>query len=130
MSDGRGKAFAEQLNDLEASGNVDRFVSEAFRRDAELTRPESHQQLQGNEGARVFWQQYLAYFDTIRSDFSRVTDTGPLSVLEWQSKGRLRGGGDITYRGVSVLDFDEDGQIARFATYYDTTPFHTTPTTG
>jgi hypothetical protein len=129
MSDGRGKAFAEQLNDLEASGNVDGFVSQAFRPDAELMRPESHQELRGDQGARVFWQQYLAYFDTIRSDFSRITDTGPLSVLEWESKGRLRGGADITYRGVSLLDFDEDGRIGRFATYYDTTPFHTTPTT-
>ena len=127
MSDGRGKAFAEQLNDLEAGGNVDRFVSEAFHPDAVLVRPELR--MQGEEGARLFWQQYLAYFDSVRSDFSRITDTGLLSVLEWQSKGRLRGGPDITYRGVSVLDFDEDGRITRFATYYDTMPFQPTHAT-
>ena len=123
----RAQGFAAQLNDLEASGDVERFVASVFTDDAELVRPEAQQHRQGGRGARAFWQQYLAHFDTIRSEFDRLVDTGELSVLEWRSNGRLRSGTEITYRGVSILDFDDGGRVRRFATYYDTTPFHASP---
>ena len=72
---------------------------------------------------RAFWQQYLDQFATIRSEFSRVAEAGPLGELEWTSKGSLgssQGGSDIEYQGVSLLEFGDDGQVTRFATYYDT----------
>lgn len=123
----RAQAFADQLNELESGGDVERFVNEVFSTEVELVRPEAHQQLAGQDGARTFWSQYLAHFDSIRSEFSRVVDSDGLGVLEWRSTGRLRTGADITYSGVSVLDFDADGRVGRFATYYDTTPFHAAP---
>ena len=123
----RAQAFADQLNKLEADGDVDRFVGEVFAAEVELVRPESHQQLSGHDGARTFWTQYLAHFDSIRSEFSRVVDSDDLGVLEWRSTGRLRTGADIAYSGVSVLDLDGEGRVRRFATYYDTTPFHAAP---
>ena len=123
MSD-HASAFAERLNQLEADGDVESFVAGVFTDDAELVRPEAHQRLQGGPGARSFWQQYLDHFDTVSSEFSRVVTADALGVLEWTSRGRLRGGGDITYSGVSLLDLDGEGRVTRFATYYDTTPFH------
>ena len=129
MSD-RAQRFATQLDELEASGDVERFVTSLFADDAQLVRPEAQQQLQGERGARAFWQQYLAHFDTISSELDRLVDTGELSVLEWRSNRRLRTGSEITYRGVSILDFDKNGRVRRFATYYDTTPFHASPSVG
>ena len=126
----RAQGFAAHLNELEAGGDVEQFVASVFTEDAELVRPEAQQQLQGGSGARVFWEQYLAHFDTIRSDFVRLVDTDQLSVLEWRSQGRLRSGAAITYSGVSILDFDEGGRVRRFATYYDTSPFHAPPLPG
>ena len=123
----RAQTFADQLNELEAGGDVDRFVTAVFATEVELVRPEAHQQLAGQDGARTFWTQYLAHFDSIRSEFSRVADSDGLGVLEWRSTGRLRTGSDIAYAGVSVLDFDGEGLVRRFATYYDTTPFHADP---
>ena len=41
-------------------------------------------------------------------------------MLEWESKGTLESGRDISYAGVSLLTFDADGTVSRFATYYDT----------
>ena len=123
MVDG-AQGFASELNRLEADGDVERFVSAVFADDPELIRPEAHQRLQGAEGAHHFWRQYLTHFDSVASEFSRVVEQGSLGVLEWTSRGRLRGGGNITYSGVSLLDLDDAGRVRRFATYYDTTPFH------
>ena len=130
MPNDRAQAFADRLQQLETSGDVDAFVAEAFTDDAELSRPEARQHVSGGAGAATFWTQYLAQFDTIRSDFVRLVDTDQLSVLEWRSQGRLRSGAAITYSGVSILDFDEGGRVRRFATYYDTSPFHARPLTG
>ena len=124
----RSEQFAAALNALEDGGDLDDFVS-LFADDVELYRPETGQQLDGPSGARSFWEQYLATFDRIRSDFSRVVD-GEVGVLEWTSTGRLASGADITYAGVSLLDFDESGRVTRFATYFDTQAFGPEPVTS
>lgn len=122
MTDDRARAFAAALQDLEKTGDVAGFVSGVFADDAELVRPETGQQERGTAGARQFWQQYVDQFQEIRSEFARVVD-GEVAVLEWTSSGRLGSGADISYSGVSLLDFGGDGRVTRFATYYDTTPF-------
>ena len=125
MATNRTEQFADALHTLEDGGDLDAFVA-VFADDVELYRPETQQKLAGTSGARAFWEQYLATFDRIRSDFSRVVD-GEIGVLEWTSTGRLTGGEDITYAGVSLLDFDEAGLVTRFATYFDTQAFGPEP---
>lgn len=122
--------FADALQALEADGDVEAFVSSVFASDAVLLRPETGQELTGTDGAREYWQQYLAQFGQVRSEFSRITDADGLGVLEWASSGTLPDGGDISYTGVSLLDLDGDGRVTRFATYFDTAKFATLPTTG
>lgn len=121
----RTEDFAAALHALEGGGDLDTFVA-VFADDVELHRPETQQQLEGPDGARTFWRQYLATFDRVSSDFSRVVD-GRVGVLEWTSTGQRNGGADITYAGVSLLDFDDDGLVTRFATYFDTQAFGATP---
>ena len=122
MTTDRAQSFAAALQDLERTQDVDRFVSGTFADDVELVRPETGQRERGTGGATQFWQQYVDQFEEIRSEFDRVVE-GDVAVLEWTSTGRLNGGSDISYRGVSVLDFDGDGRVTRFAAYYDTMPF-------
>ena len=128
MATNRTEQFADALHALEDGGDLDAFVA-VFADDVELYRPETQQKLAGTSGARAFWEQYLATFERIRSDFSRVVD-GEVGVLEWTSTGRLAGGTDITYAGVSLLDFDEAGLVTRFATYFDTQAFGPEPATS
>jgi hypothetical protein len=125
MATNRTEQFADALHELESGGDLDAFVA-VFADDVELYRPETQQRLRGTAGARSFWQQYLATFDEIGSDFSRVVD-GEVGVLEWTSTGRLAGGAPITYAGVSLLDFDDAGKVTRFATYFDTQAFGPDP---
>jgi ketosteroid isomerase-like protein len=125
MATNRTEEFADALHELESGGDLDAFVA-VFADDVELYRPETSQHLDGIGGARSFWEQYLATFDHISSDFSRVVDGG-VGVLEWTSTGELAGGTPISYAGVSLLDFDEAGKVTRFATYFDTQAFGPAP---
>jgi ketosteroid isomerase-like protein len=119
MATDRAPAFAEALQTFEQDRDLDAFAR-VFAPDAELLRPEQRSGEQGEDGLRTFWQQYLDQFATIRSEFSRVAEAGPLGELEWTSKGSLGGGAEVEYEGVSLLEFGDDGRVTRFATYYDT----------
>lgn len=44
--------------------------------------------------------------------------------MEWEASGQLKGGHDIAYRGVSLLDVDGE-QVKAFRTYYDSAAFVT-----
>lgn len=123
MSDEHAQAFADALQQLESSGDVDAFVQDQFADGATLLRPEVEQEVSGSDGARQYWQQYLGQFSDIASSFDRITGSGNLGVLEWTSTGTLAAGAAINYRGVSLLDFDDQGKVSRFATYFDTAPF-------
>jgi ketosteroid isomerase-like protein len=116
--------FADALQRLEQDRSLDELL-ELFAEDAELHRPETGTVLHGREGARSFWQSYLEQFEAISSTFSRVHEAGELGELEWTSEGRLAGGEAVTYTGCSLLVLSSDGQVNRFATYYDTAPFVT-----
>ncbi len=118
----RSQEFADRMTEFERDRDVDSFVSDIFAADVELVRPETGRQLSGHDGARTFWQEYVHRFQQVESTFSRVRD-GELGVLEWTSSAQLPNGTDIVYAGVSLLDFDAEGQVQRFSTYYDTGVF-------
>ena len=119
MSADRAQTFAQALQQFEKDHDLDAFAR-VFADDAQVLRPEQRGGGQGQDGVRTFWQQYLDQFGSIRSEFSRVVESGPLGELEWTSKGALGSGTDVEYQGVSLLEFDDQGLVKRFATYYDT----------
>ena len=118
----RAQEFADALQRLEQDGDLEPFLSQ-FSDDVRLLRPETGGQEQGADGARRFWQAYLDQFGDIASTFGRVEDAGRLGELEWTSTGHLKTGHDISYTGVSLLEHDDAGKVARFVSYYDTAAF-------
>ncbi len=76
----------------------------------------------GVDGARDFWQRYLNNFASIRSEFSHSTSSEDTGVMEWEATGQLKDGGDIRYRGVSLIEV-KGGRVTAFRTYYDSAAF-------
>ncbi|WP_199313882.1 nuclear transport factor 2 family protein [Leptolyngbya sp. FACHB-671] len=113
--------FMQTLQQIEKTGEVEPLV-ELFSNDAELTNLAMLEPLKGKEGARQFWQKYLSVFDRIHSEFTHVVEANDSSVLEWVSKGALSTSEEITYRGVSILEFNH-GKVQHFRTYYDSAAF-------
>ncbi|MDB5297136.1 MAG: hypothetical protein JWO31_3119 [Phycisphaerales bacterium] len=114
--------FIAALKQAEESKSPDPLVA-VFAPDAELDNPSRSVVRKGTGGAGEFWKDYLSAFDGIRSEFTHVIESKDAATLEWKSQGTLaHGGGPVTYRGVSVVEFAGD-KVKRFATYYDSATF-------
>jgi limonene-1,2-epoxide hydrolase len=113
--------FIEALRALEETNDLERMVS-LFADGAEISNPMETTPLHGQEGARKFWRTYRDSFEEIHSDFSKILESDETAMLEWNSRGRLRGDRPIDYSGVSVLEL-RDGRVHRFRTYFDGRPF-------
>ena len=116
---GMAQTFADSLQRTEDTRDPEPLVR-LFSEDAELHNLAiSHQ---GLDGARQFWDTYLQQFKSIRSEFSHLIESDGQAALVWTSKGTLKDGHPITYRGVSVIEFDGD-KVHRFETVYDSAAF-------
>lgn len=113
--------FMHTLQEIEETGKVESLVA-LFADDAELINLAMLEPLTGQEGAHRFWQKYLSVFDRIHSEFTNIVENDDTSMLEWVSKGTLSSSEEITYRGISVLEF-KNGKVQRFRTYYDSASF-------
>ncbi len=116
-----GQLFEAALQRLDETGEPDALL-ERFSDGAELHRPEVDRHRPTTD-AQAFWTAYREQFDEVSTEFTHRAETDQHAALEWQSKGRLAAGRDITYRGVSLLTLDDTGLVTRFATYYDTAAF-------
>jgi ketosteroid isomerase-like protein len=119
MTDNRTSAFADALQRFEQDHDLATFAA-VFTEDAEMSRPERQQTQPNQQDVSTFWLAYLEQFHDIRSDFHRIAEGGNLGELEWESTGTLESGQAVSYTGVSLLTFNDEGKVTRFATYYDT----------
>ncbi|EHR60560.1 nuclear transport factor 2 family protein [Saccharomonospora cyanea] len=118
----RADGFAAALRSFEDTGDSSR-LRELFGPDPELVRPQVATSDEGTSDVTRFWEEYRSQFSQLSTEFVRVVESGDLGVLEWVSRGTLTTGHPIEYRGISLLDFDDQNRIRRFATYFDTAAF-------
>ena len=116
------QTFMKTLQQAETDGDVDPLV-ELFGEDAVLHALTTKREHSGPSGAEQFWSEYLGQFEEIKSEFGHVAAEGNIANCEWTSTGKLDGGREIEYVGVSLLEFADDGKIERFRTYYDSAAF-------
>lgn len=110
----------DALKAYEAEGDVDALVG-CFTDDAALERL-THKTYKGKDDTERFWLEYLEPFEEIATEFFNVTEDDDGAVLEWVSKGNLKGGKALHYKGVSSLSFEGD-KVKGFRTYYDSAAF-------
>lgn len=110
------QAFLDAIARLEVEGELDPMLR-LFHADARLENPHLGS-IAGEDAARRFWAGYRGAFDSIRSEFRRIVREGDTCVIEWASEGRGPSGDRVSYRGVSVVEF-EGNRIRRFSAYFD-----------
>ncbi|HVG48988.1 MAG TPA: nuclear transport factor 2 family protein [Rubellimicrobium sp.] len=116
---GMADTFAKALQQTEESRDPEPLLR-LFADEAELRNLAIAET--GLDGARRFWETYLAQFQNIRSEFSHMIEEGGQAALVWTSEGALKDGQPIRYRGVSILELDGD-KVRRFETVYDSAAF-------
>ena len=114
-------SFMKGLQEAERTRDVEPLVR-LFSEDAEVESPMLHRAHRGHDGARQFWKEYLGAFGEVRSQFTDTRRGESSATLEWKSDGTLPDGKPISYRGVSLIEFD-GGKVKRFRTYYDSAAF-------
>lgn len=117
MATEQAQRFIDALHRLEEQGEVDEMVS-MYSEQAELSNPTDDEPHRGPKGARDFWSAYRSSFEEIHSEFRNVCASDQAVMLEWTSRGRLAGGGEVRYDGVSVVEY-QDGSVRRFRAYFD-----------
>jgi ketosteroid isomerase-like protein len=114
------QTFMQALQTTEQSRDPAALVA-LFAEDSSLQNLTT-QVWQGVDGAQGFWEAYLSNFESIRSEFFHHSDDGQTGVMEWKAEGKLKGGHELSYRGVSVIEHD-GSRVKAFRTYYDSAAF-------
>lgn len=126
--------FIDTLHAIEGGDTtgIDRMV-ELFAENAELTNPiieRAGSPRSGRNQVATFWQNYRASFTDIQSEFYDITSSERAAGLFWRSTGTLATGAPLAYEGVSLLEFDDTGKIARFKGYFDSDQVVAKPATA
>jgi hypothetical protein len=115
--DARTHCFIEALERLERDRDAEPLAA-LHAEAAKVGNTVSSETFSGPDGARRFWEEYRATFETIESEFRAVIDSDDATALEWRSTGTGAEGADFAYEGVSVIEW-EGNRIKRFAAYFD-----------
>ena len=90
--------------------------------DAELMKLDERNETSGKDGAKTFWEDYRNVFGDLETTFTGSVIGETSAALEWTSTGTLRSGSPFTYRGVTVIEGDEN-RLTGVRTYYDSAAF-------
>jgi ketosteroid isomerase-like protein len=113
--------FTAALHTIDSDRDVTSMV-ELTGDDAELVKLDERHQTSGKDGAKVFWEDYRNVFGDLETTFTSSVVGETRAALEWTSTGTLRSGKAFTYRGVTVIEGD-DQQLTGVRTYYDSAAF-------
>ena len=113
--------FTAALHHLVAEGDPQLLV-DLTGDDAVLIKLDQHHEARGRDGARRFWEDYRNVFGDIETTFTQTIVGEGSAALEWTSQGRLSTGRPITYRGVTVIEGDDE-RLSGVRTYYDSAAF-------
>lgn len=72
----------------------------------------------GQAGVRRYLQNELPLEENIECRFAEPVVAGDRAVVEWWASWTERGQ-DLTYAGVTILRFDEQGQVTDHRDYYN-----------
>ena len=113
--------FADALHRIDADRDTGPMV-ELTADDAELMKLDGNHQATGKDGATTFWEDYRNVFGDLETTFTGSVIGESSAALEWTSTGTLRSGSPFTYRGVTVIEGDEN-RLTGVRTYYDSAAF-------
>ncbi|SRR6056297_51994 len=108
--------FIAAIAALERDGDTDPIAA-LYSETARCGNVIEPERFEGPEGAGAFWGAYRSQFADITSTYEAVVAGETSATLEWQSEATIDDE-SLTYRGVTVLEFD-DGRIVRSCAYFD-----------
>jgi len=120
----KAQEFIDALHALEEGTEddlaplVEQYADDATLNNAalELKGESAH----GKDAILAFWTEYKQQLGQARSKFHHITTGERAAGLFWTTQGTSPGGEEVHYHGVSLLEFNDNGDIQFFRGYYDT----------
>lgn len=109
--------FINALHKLEETGDPAEIAA-LYAENAEIVNVVSPKKFTGAEGARDFWTRYRETFGEMRSEFRNKIVNETSAALEWTTRGISKENHEITYSGVTILEFKGD-TITRSCAYFN-----------
>ena len=113
--------FTDALHRIDSERDI-RPMVDLTGDDAELVKLDEHHQTEGKDGVKTFWEDYRDVFGDLQTTFTHSVVGEDSAALEWTSTGTLRSGTPFRYRGVTVIEGDEQ-RLTSVRTYYDSVAF-------
>ena len=113
--------FADALHRIDADRDTGPMV-ELTADDAELVKLDERNQATGKDGAERFWTDYRNVFGDLETTFTHTVVGEDTAALEWTSTGTLRSGAPFEYKGVTIIQGDDE-TVSGVRTYYDSAAF-------
>ncbi len=113
--------FAEALHAIDADRDTGPMVA-LTADDAQLMKLDERHAASGKDGARTFWEDYRNVFGDLETTFTHTVVGEDVAALEWTSRGTLRSGKPFEYKGVTVIQGDDE-LVSGVRTYYDSAAF-------
>ena len=113
--------FADALHRIDADRDTGPML-ELTADDAELVKLDENHRATGKDGAERFWTDYRNVFGDLETTFTSTVVGEDIAALEWTSTGTLRSGKPFEYRGVTVIQGDDE-KVSGVRTYYDSAAF-------
>ncbi|HEX8396325.1 MAG TPA: nuclear transport factor 2 family protein [Pyrinomonadaceae bacterium] len=117
MSRELAENFINALRKLEETGEPAEIAA-LYAENAEIVNVVSPKKFTGIEGAREFWTRYRETFGEMRSEFRNKIVNETSAALEWTTRGISKENHEITYSGVTILEFKGD-KISRSCAYFN-----------
>ncbi len=113
--------FTAALHAIDADRDTGPMI-ELTADDAQLMKLDEHHAASGKEGAKTFWEDYRNVFGDLETTFTSTVVGEDIAALEWTSTGTLRSGTPFEYKGVTIIQGD-DQLVSGVRTYYDSAAF-------
>jgi hypothetical protein len=117
MSRELAETFINALHKLEETGDAQE-IAQLYTESAEIANVVTPKTFKGIDGARDFWTRYRETFGEMCSEFRNVLAVEKSAALEWTTTGNSKDDHEITYSGVTILEFDAD-KISRSCAYFN-----------
>jgi steroid delta-isomerase len=108
--------------------DVERWVA-TFAPDAVSHDPVGAPPHQGHAGLRQFLTGVLSLFESAGLTEDSVFIAGNSAAVKWTGRGVGRNGRSVSFEGIDVIEFNEEGKIVSVRAFWDPGPTVTAVTT-
>ncbi|MEM9188488.1 MAG: nuclear transport factor 2 family protein, partial [Myxococcota bacterium] len=112
------RQWVQSYFDATQTGDANAWAAR-FAEDALVEDPFGTEPVRGSEALKARGEAFLSSYASIGLHEEFVAINGSRAVASWVGRGQATDGTEVSFRGVNVFEFDEEGRIHRLQGYWN-----------